>query len=257
LQGFDHVSLIEAANEREEASALAAAMRRALEPRPGIPEPTAALVTPDRNLARRVVTELARYGIEANDSGGSPLTSSLQGGLVPGWPFTSPSHRATPWRSRHCSSIRSPVLAFPVLRQSSVPALSSGSPCAAAAGRPTSRISRRWSARAKPGATKRHAPRWLQRIEDDEAGQARDFAARAAAALAPLTSLLVERAGPGVTNEIPIGRLAALTADALERICIDETGALDALWGDEAGVDLAAMLLETRDSGSTLEHDRT
>ena len=62
--------LVEAANEREEAAALAAAMRRALEPRPGIAEPTAALVTPDRNLARRVVTELARYGIEANDSGG-------------------------------------------------------------------------------------------------------------------------------------------------------------------------------------------
>jgi ATP-dependent helicase/nuclease subunit B len=93
----------------------------------------------------------------------------------------------------------------------------------------------------------------LQRIEDDEAGQARDFAARAAAALAPLTSLLVERAGPGVTNEIPIGRLAALTADALERICTDETGSLDALWGDEAGESIcAAILLETRDSGSTL-----
>ncbi|KGF69919.1 hypothetical protein LL06_07990, partial [Hoeflea sp. BAL378] len=71
-RGLEHVSLIEAANEREEALALAAAMRRALEPRPGLEEPTAALVTPDRNLARRVVTELGRYGIEASDSGGIP-----------------------------------------------------------------------------------------------------------------------------------------------------------------------------------------
>jgi ATP-dependent helicase/nuclease subunit B len=77
------MSLIEAANEREEASALAAAMRqRARTAVLAFAEPTAALVTPDRNLARRVVTELARYGIEANDSGGSPLMSSLQGGLV-------------------------------------------------------------------------------------------------------------------------------------------------------------------------------
>ncbi|KGF67983.1 hypothetical protein LL06_19160, partial [Hoeflea sp. BAL378] len=53
-------------------------------------------------------------------------------------------------------------------------------------------------------------------------------------------------------GELPIGVLAGLTAQALEGICADETGALDALWGDEAGSDLAGLLLETRDSGSLL-----
>jgi ATP-dependent helicase/nuclease subunit B len=81
-QAFASVSLIEAANEREEATALAAAMRQALEPGSETAEPVVALVTPDRNLARRVVVELRRYGIEANDSGGIPLMSSPQGGLV-------------------------------------------------------------------------------------------------------------------------------------------------------------------------------
>jgi ATP-dependent helicase/nuclease subunit B len=42
---------------------------------------------------------------------------------------------------------------------------------------------------------KRHAPRWLARISDKEAEAARDFAARVAEALSPLTSILVERAG--------------------------------------------------------------
>jgi ATP-dependent helicase/nuclease subunit B len=43
-----------------------------------------------------------------------------------------------------------------------------------------------------------------------------------------------------------------LTAATLERICADETGSLEALWGDEAGEGLAKILLETRDSGSSL-----
>src|SRR5262249_47208385 len=37
------------------------------------PEATAALVTPDRDLAGRVATELLRYGVVADDSAGEPL----------------------------------------------------------------------------------------------------------------------------------------------------------------------------------------
>jgi ATP-dependent helicase/nuclease subunit B len=60
---------IEAPGPREEALAIALAMREALE----TPGRTAALITPDRMLARRVSLELARYGIEVNDSAGQPL----------------------------------------------------------------------------------------------------------------------------------------------------------------------------------------
>lgn len=72
------VSLIVAADEREEALALALAMRRALEE----PQTTAALVTPDRALARRVRAELARWNVEVDDSGGEPLASSPYGVLA-------------------------------------------------------------------------------------------------------------------------------------------------------------------------------
>jgi ATP-dependent helicase/nuclease subunit B len=75
LQG---VSLIEAADEREEALALAIAMRHVLE----TPCETAALVTPDRNLARRVRTELLRWGVDAGDSAGEPLSASPIGALA-------------------------------------------------------------------------------------------------------------------------------------------------------------------------------
>ncbi|WP_375668166.1 double-strand break repair protein AddB [Bartonella sp. AP36NXGY] len=66
-------SFIEAINEREEALAIAVTLRKAIEK----PKKTAALITNDRNLARRVAVELQRFGIEANDSGGIPLAQTL------------------------------------------------------------------------------------------------------------------------------------------------------------------------------------
>jgi ATP-dependent helicase/nuclease subunit B len=75
---LEGVSLIEAADEREEALALAIALREVLE----TPGATAALVTPDRDLARRVGAELTRFGIEIDDSAGEPLNASAAGSLA-------------------------------------------------------------------------------------------------------------------------------------------------------------------------------
>ncbi|MCP1199013.1 double-strand break repair protein AddB [Notoacmeibacter sp. MSK16QG-6] len=69
---LDNVSLIEAASEQDEAMAIAAALRAAIE----TPNHQAALITPDRALARRVSSELLRFGIIANDSGGTPLETT-------------------------------------------------------------------------------------------------------------------------------------------------------------------------------------
>ena len=43
---------------------------------------TAALVTPDRNLARRVAAELRRWDIDIDDSAGEPLATSAPGGFL-------------------------------------------------------------------------------------------------------------------------------------------------------------------------------
>jgi ATP-dependent helicase/nuclease subunit B len=77
-QGLADVALIEAADEREEALALAIALREALE-RPG---ETVALVTPDRSLAERVRAELQRWNVAVDDSGGLPLGRSQAGALA-------------------------------------------------------------------------------------------------------------------------------------------------------------------------------
>lgn len=57
---------------RVEIELISVLMREVLE----TPEKTAALITPDRGLARRVAAELRRWGIEVNDSGGKPLAQS-------------------------------------------------------------------------------------------------------------------------------------------------------------------------------------
>ena len=66
---FADVTLLEAANEREEALAIAVSLRRALEDR----HARIGLVTPDRTLARRVEAELKRWSLDVDDSGGRPL----------------------------------------------------------------------------------------------------------------------------------------------------------------------------------------
>jgi len=72
------VTATEYATPADEAQAIALALRGALE-RPGR---TAALVTPDRALARRVATHLRRWTIAIDDSAGRPLSVLPPGTLL-------------------------------------------------------------------------------------------------------------------------------------------------------------------------------
>lgn len=73
--GLAQVTLVEAGDEREEALVIAIAMREALE----TSGRRAALITPDRALARRVRAELARWSIHVEDSAGEALGESAAG----------------------------------------------------------------------------------------------------------------------------------------------------------------------------------
>jgi ATP-dependent helicase/nuclease subunit B len=75
---LDGLRLVVAPNPREEALAIAALMRGALE----VPGRTAALITPDRTLGRRVAAELVRWDVEVDDSAGVPLAQTVPGAFV-------------------------------------------------------------------------------------------------------------------------------------------------------------------------------
>lgn len=70
VETFAGIHLLNCDDIRQEAQAIALLIRNTLE----TPEKTAALVTMDRNLARRVVSELKKWNIVADDSAGQPLS---------------------------------------------------------------------------------------------------------------------------------------------------------------------------------------
>ena len=72
------IRVAELPDPASEAQAIAVALREAVES----PDRTAALVTPDRNLATRVSAHLQRWGISADDSAGQPLSQSPAGTLL-------------------------------------------------------------------------------------------------------------------------------------------------------------------------------
>ena len=69
-RALDGLTRIDCATPQEEADVIALILRETLE----TPGKTAALITPDRRLARRVTMSLRRWGIDIDDSGGQPLT---------------------------------------------------------------------------------------------------------------------------------------------------------------------------------------
>lgn len=71
LPQLENAHLVEAPDPQAEAGAISVIMRGCLT----IPDRRAALVTRDRNLARRVAAELKRWGIDVDDSAGAPLAN--------------------------------------------------------------------------------------------------------------------------------------------------------------------------------------
>jgi ATP-dependent helicase/nuclease subunit B len=75
---LERVVRLDCTGPQEEAAVIALVMRECLE----TPGKTAALVTPDRGLARRVAAELTRWHIEIDDSAGLPLAKTPPGVLL-------------------------------------------------------------------------------------------------------------------------------------------------------------------------------
>jgi ATP-dependent helicase/nuclease subunit B len=73
--GVRGLALVHTSGPAEEAAVIALALREALE----TPKRTAALVTPDRTLARRVASEMKRWGVDIDDSAGTPLAHTPPG----------------------------------------------------------------------------------------------------------------------------------------------------------------------------------
>jgi ATP-dependent helicase/nuclease subunit B len=235
---LEDVSLIEAPDERLEALTLSLFMRRALE----TPNRTAALITPDRTIARRVSAELARFDIEIDDSGGEPLGVTSIGALARQLAATAPrgasavdvaallAHPlATFGLSREQVTKLAPQVEIAVLR-----VVADGS-----AG---------WASRADGAralADNVHAFPAAKRLGDDDWRVIQDLLARLDAALQPMTT---------APREAPLGARVEALRQSLEAVTAlhEECDASEASAGME---EFLALLDQLQNANAAIDFD--
>lgn len=240
---LDGLSLVEAANEREEAHAIALALREAVEEGGRV-----ALVTGDRDLARRVSTEIARYGIAADDSAGTPLAHTaagrlfllaLRAALVPGDPVGV------------LSLIKHPLLTLATprgkVRSASetieLVCLRGGT------GRPdASRLAAEFDLRLARIADRSHPPFWLDRLPPPRIDAAREVLGLLCGALAPLAALRE-------ATEVTFAELAVAAVRLFEELGRAEDGSVAGLYDGDAGEALASFLRSLVSTDTRLEFD--
>jgi ATP-dependent helicase/nuclease subunit B len=238
---LDGVTLVEAADAREEALALALAMREVLE----TPGATAALITPDRNLARRVRADLLRWGIEIDDSAGEPLAATPRGtlarlvigGAAPGatalelaallgHPLARLGHSAAEL------SRLAALLEIGVLRSPSA----AGKAASALLAEPAAAV-----AAARKGAADRFAHPAKQRITDADWAGVEDLLARLRDALAPLSALTGER---GLAARVRAHRATCARVAGSDATSGEDHAALDVLFDELAASATASLVLD-------------
>jgi ATP-dependent helicase/nuclease subunit B len=180
------LAVIETANAEEEALAIAVALRETVES----PDRTAALVTPDRALARRVLAALLRWNVPVDDSGGDPLADTpagvfaclaaetALGGLAPVTLLALLKHGLCKFDARAAAALERAVLRGPRPKPGSA---------GLAHALETFRAELQRLRRGEPSALHHSDPR--TRLRDVELDAAAALVAQLRAALAPLEKL--------------------------------------------------------------------
>jgi len=228
---FAGVTLLDAPTERDEALAIAIALRQAIEE----PGKTAALVTSDRILARRVSAELRRFNILADDSGGIPLgktppatllLQAVRAVFTPGDPIAI------------LSLLKHPLLSLGLERATvrraaemiELVALRGGT------GRPDlATLSTSFETRFSDLGAAERQPFWLPRIDAARLEAARAVLTALETALAPLVAL---REGGRFTTEAA----TRVSVEVLEALGRSHDGSLTGLYAGDAGAGLADFL---------------
>ncbi len=211
--GFTGLTRLDCQDPQQEATMIALLMRETLE-RPGA---TAALVTPDRALARRVAAELGRYSIHIDDSAGQPLTATPPGSflrliLAAIEDALAPASLLSLLKHPLCAGGMARVAFLSLTRQFEITALRGPRPGAGFAGILAALADRTGSLSA-----------WISRLET---------------AMAPLIQAMA-------TREISLVALANAHGAVAEALAATDTqGGAATLWAGDAGEQAAGFLNE-------------
>ena len=238
---MDGVTILTARNEQEEATAIALALREAIE----TPGATAALVTPDRTIARRVAAALGRWSLDVDNSAGVPL-DRLEAGIFARLVAEAALSEADPVRI--LALAKHPLAAFGMSRPQCRHAARMLEIALLRGHRVTGGVMALEialaAARAELHRDGTHPPAVRRRMRDTDWQAAEQLATVLADVLGPLERAL---AGPG---EIALADATALLKTALATAATDDTGA-DGLT-TTAGKALTTLLDGIGDSPLTL-----
>jgi ATP-dependent helicase/nuclease subunit B len=228
---FADMTRIDVTNPEEEAEAIALILRRSAEE----PQQTAAMVTPDRTLARRVAVRLQAWGLIVNDSAGSPLAKTPAGVLA--------DLLLEAWKRNFDPASLMALLKHPLTRLGlrlevarrgarMVELLTLRRPIVAGGLRELRMSLRRRSAALRDDDLAGHPAIDTMPMRDRElAGSVLNALT---AAMAPLETLLGR-------DEASLPTLINAHIACLENLARDETGSSDTLWSEESGERLGEL----------------
>lgn len=228
--------LVVAPTAHEEAEAIALILRSCIE----IPGKTAALVTPDRVLARRVAARLKRYDLAIDDSAGVPVARSVPGAFLDLVLGAVEADFAPP---ELMALLKHPLALLgrrPEQARDAARALERGAFRDVYVGQGLA------GARAALEGARSEDKRGRLKLSDQEHRAAMQLVADLEAAFAPLAEL----AKGDLPN--PASRLAEAHAAVAERLARDASGSSSPLWQGDAGEALSVLLAELIDAGHGL-----
>ena len=225
------ISLIEAPSAQDEAETVALILREAIE----TPGQTAALVSPDRLLARRVAIRLEAWGIRVDDSAGRPFAKTVPGAflaLVIGAMVSEFAPAETMALLRH-PLCRLKFNAFDIRKYAR--ALEISAFRTSYLGHGLDGIQAALETAERDRAEKKRMHPAARRLWSEDCDGARELVARLAAAFQPLADLY---AASGDQTLAEFARAHAAAAEALAQLPDDDAlteASANPLWQGEAG----------------------
>ena len=236
--GLSGIRLVVAPTAHDEAEAIALILKSCIE----TPGKTAALVTPDRVLARRVAARLKRYDLAIDNSAGVPVARTVPGAfldLVLGAVETNFAPPALMALLKHPLAL---LGRRPGEMRAAARALERGAFRDVYVGEGLAGAREALQAARDP-ENRRPRP---ARISEHEQEKALKLVADLEEAFAPLVELFAQGA------EQPASGLAEAHVAAAEALASDETGSSSGLWRADAGEALTTLLAELIEEGDGL-----
>ncbi|MCC5981266.1 MAG: double-strand break repair protein AddB [Oceanicaulis sp.] len=219
-EGLTGLTILEARDPASEARAIALALRETLE----TPGRTAMVVTPDRALARRITTEMSRFGVELDDSAGEALSDTAPGAFL--------------MRVVECAADPGSALALAALWASPLLALGEARPALMA---DIATMERETLRGRRPGKSFADV---IARVGEGGNQRWTEIVTRIEAALTPLLTL---------QGDQPAASFALALVEAAEALSAsDKLSGADRLWAGEAGMSAAGLMREFLEEAEAL-----